>query len=112
KLFEEIYKAGVVDSFGQPLALVYMALNQADVSKILTGPLHSYSIQYLRHLKQFFQIMFKIDDSKKVKLKSLNDTEQMDVDDNDADEQLKTGSEKLILTVVGLGYTNLTKTLI
>lgn len=59
KLLEEIYKvrekdqenvriivniqAGVVDSFGQTLTMNYMALNQTDVSKVITGPLNSYT---------------------------------------------------------------------
>ena len=43
KLLDEIYQAGVVDGFGQTLAFHYMALNQADVSKVVTGPLNSYS---------------------------------------------------------------------
>jgi hypothetical protein len=41
--FIRIFQAGVVDSFGQALTFHYMALNQADVSKVITGPLNSYS---------------------------------------------------------------------
>jgi hypothetical protein len=38
-----ICQAGVIDSFAQSLTFHYMALNQADVSKVMTGPLNSYS---------------------------------------------------------------------
>ena len=46
KLLDQIYQAGVVDSFGQSLVFHYMALNQADVSKVITGPLNSYSLVF------------------------------------------------------------------
>ncbi|CAF0793542.1 unnamed protein product [Adineta steineri] len=125
KLLDEIYKAGVVDSFGQSLIFHYMALNQADVSKVITGPLNSYSMQYLRYLKQFFQIMFKIENAKELpknvteKMEeetNESDEEKNDDDDNDNDDddddELKTGSPKILLTAIGIGYHNLTKTLI
>jgi hypothetical protein len=75
-------------------------------------------MQYLRYLKQFFQIMFKIENKNE---KPSDSTEKMD-DDGESDEEqndsdneddeLKTGSEKILLTAVGIGYHNLTKTLI
>ncbi|CAF3007160.1 unnamed protein product [Rotaria sp. Silwood2] len=120
KLLDEIYKAGVIDSFGQALTFHYMALNQADVSKVITGPLNSYSMQYLRYLKQFFQIMFKIENVKEItkdeqdKIEhDMNESDEEKNDsDNDDDDELKTGSPKILLTAVGIGYHNLTKTLI
>ncbi|PIK33950.1 putative RNA 3'-terminal phosphate cyclase-like protein [Apostichopus japonicus] len=58
---EEIYRGGCVDSRHQGLALLFMALGQNDVSKLQTGPLSPYTIQFLRHMKDFLQIMFKIE---------------------------------------------------
>jgi len=121
KLFDEIYKSGVVDSFGQSLSFHYMALNQADVSKIITGPLHNYSIQYLRYLKQFFHIMFKIEHLKslennpkinKEEKHDENDESAMITEDDKDNENLRTGSQKLLITAQGIGYHNLTKTLV
>lgn len=50
------------------------------------------SIGMLRHIRDFFQVIFKFD-----KLKT------------DGDSDLKTGGDKLLLTCVGVGFTNLSK---
>ena len=53
------------------------------------------SIQFLRHLKEFFGVMFKI--------------EAQQTDDNDSE----TGGEaKVLLSCVGVGYTNINKTMV
>lgn len=53
------------------------------------------SIQFLRHLKEFFGVMFKI--------------EAQQTDDNDN----ATGREnKVLLSCVGVGYTNINKTMV
>ncbi|EFC50579.1 predicted protein [Naegleria gruberi] len=59
-LFEEIHKGGCVDSINQWYMLYLMALTSEDVSKIRIGKLNSYSIAYLRHLKDFLGVVFKI----------------------------------------------------
>ncbi|XP_028660773.2 RNA 3'-terminal phosphate cyclase-like protein [Erpetoichthys calabaricus] len=90
-LLEEIYRGGCVDSINQSLALLYMTLGQQDVSKVLLGPLSPYSIEFLRHLRNFFQVMFKIE------------TQQP--------EEERKGGEKVLMTCVGTGFTNLSKTI-
>ena len=42
-LLEEIYRGGCVDSSNQHLVLLFMALGQKDVSKVLLGPLSPYT---------------------------------------------------------------------
>jgi RNA 3'-terminal phosphate cyclase-like protein len=42
-LLEEIYRGGCVDSSCQYLAFLFMALNQRDISRILSGILSPYS---------------------------------------------------------------------
>jgi hypothetical protein len=76
-------------------------------------------MQYLRYLKQFFQIMFKIENAKELPstvTEKMEEDEPMESDEekneSDDDEELKTGSPKLLITAVGIGYHNLTKTLI
>ncbi|RLN72479.1 hypothetical protein BBJ28_00001051 [Nothophytophthora sp. Chile5] len=59
-LCEEISKGGCVDTSNQALVLLYMALSPEDVSKVRFGKLTPYSIQCLRHLRDFFGITFKI----------------------------------------------------
>lgn len=92
-LLEEIYRGGCVDSVSQSVAALMMVLGQQDVSKLQTGQLTDYTIQYLRHIRDFFQVMFKVE------AKTLTEEE----------EDLKIGGEKLILTCVGVGYSNLSK---
>ncbi|XP_075452959.1 RNA 3'-terminal phosphate cyclase-like protein isoform X1 [Ascaphus truei] len=90
-LLEEIYRGGCVDSVNQSLVLLLMTLGQPDVSKILLGPLSPYTIEFLRHLRSFFQIMFKIESKT-------------------CDEDRK-GGEKALLTCVGIGFSNLSRTI-
>lgn len=53
------------------------------------------SIQFLRHLKEFFGVMFKI--------------EAQQGDDNDRETG---GENKVLLSCVGVGYTNINKTMV
>ena len=63
--------------------------------------------------------MFKIENAQEIpkqieesdEEKSESD-ERLDDDEDDDDEQLRTGSPKILLTAVGIGYHNLTKTLV
>lgn len=89
-LLEEVYRGGCVGSSDQSLACLFMALGQQDVSKLLLGPLSPYTIQFLRHLKDFFQVMFK-----------------MDIRVNE--DHLRIGADKILMTCVGVGFTNLSK---
>lgn len=97
-LLEEIYRGGCVDSISQSLACVLMVTSPQDISKVLVGSLSPYSVQMLRHIRDFFQTLFKVEEAKK--------------DAVGADgESLRQGgeSERLVLTVMGVGYSNLTK---
>ena len=53
--------SGVCDSVSQPLLILLSALNQADVSKILTGMLTPYSIELLRNMKLFLGVSFRLE---------------------------------------------------
>jgi hypothetical protein len=59
--------------------------------------------------------MFKIENTKEL---PSNETEKMEDEmdepdeEKDEDDELKTGSPKVLLTAIGIGYHNLTKTLI
>lgn len=98
RLFEEIYRGGCVDSTGQSLFLLLMTMGQKDVSKVLIGPLSEYTVHFLRHLKDFFETVFKLESQKS----------QTD-DEDDEDENLRMGADKVLATGVGIGYTNLSK---
>ncbi|KAG7264398.1 hypothetical protein CRUP_025003 [Coryphaenoides rupestris] len=89
-LLDEIYRGGCIDSTNQSLALLFMTLGQQDVSKVLLGPLSPYTVQFLRHIRDFFQIMFK-----------------MEVKPPLEDE--RKGGDKVLMTCVGVGFSNISK---
>ncbi|XP_017266171.1 RNA 3'-terminal phosphate cyclase-like protein [Kryptolebias marmoratus] len=90
-LLEEVYRGGCVDSSNQSLAVLLMTLGQQDVSKVLLGPLSPYTIEFLRHIRDFFQVMFKLEVQK-------------------PSEDERKGGDKVLLTCVGVGYSNINKT--
>ncbi|XP_025191510.1 RNA 3'-terminal phosphate cyclase-like protein [Melanaphis sacchari] len=90
-MLEEIWRGGCVDSSFQSIVLLYMALRQKDVSHVVLGPLSPYTIQFLRHLKEFFGISFKLEPY----IDSQN-------------EDLSQGCDsKILVTGVGIGYNKL-----
>ncbi|GFY50915.1 RNA 3'-terminal phosphate cyclase-like protein [Trichonephila inaurata madagascariensis] len=88
-LFEEINRGGFVDSISQSLVCVLMALGTADVSKVKTGPLAPYTIQFLRHIEDFLQLRMKLETEK--------------------EEKLLMGTHKVIITCLGIGFSNLSR---
>ncbi|XP_032394935.1 RNA 3'-terminal phosphate cyclase-like protein [Etheostoma spectabile] len=91
-LLEEVHRGGCVDSSNQSLALLLMTLGQQDVSKVLLGPLSPYTVEFLRHIRDFFQLMFKIEVQK-------------------PSEDERKGGDKVLMTCVGVGYSNINKTI-
>lgn len=49
-----------MDTNHQSLMMMLMVLCPEDVSKLRVGKLSAFSVQTLRHLRDFFGIMFKI----------------------------------------------------
>ncbi|XP_063975733.1 RNA 3'-terminal phosphate cyclase-like protein [Diachasmimorpha longicaudata] len=90
KLLHEIYRNGCVDSPFQSMTALFMALGRKDVCKVLVGPLTQTMIQFLRDLKDFFGVVFKLEPAR----------------DEEDDEIFM---EQVLLTCVGIGYTNLSK---
>ena len=78
----------------QPLMILYAALNQADVSKFLSGALTSYSVEMLRNMKEFLGVTFRLE-----------------VIQNERKEEKgkRKGHDKVLLTCIGVGYQNLNK---
>lgn len=94
-LLEEIFNGGCVDSVNQGLAALFMVLCEQDVSKLMVGSLTPYTIEFLRHIKDFFQVMFKLE------------TKSFDPDEKGG----KMGGDKVIMTCAGIGYSNISRTL-
>ncbi|XP_066916012.1 RNA 3'-terminal phosphate cyclase-like protein [Clytia hemisphaerica] len=97
QLLQEVYRGGCVDSMHQSLVLVYMALGQMDVSKVMMGTLTPYTIQMMRHMKDFFNLMYKID-----KVRSPQTAAEADSG--------RGSDQKYIVSCMGVGFTNLSKT--
>ena len=91
------FRGGCVGSTSQSLFLLLMAMGPRDVSKVVTGPLSNYTVHFLRHLKDFFETVFK--------LETFNDPSQESADG----EPLRLGADKVVATCVGIGYSNLAK---
>jgi len=101
-LLKEMSSQSCVDSVFQWLVLGFMALGPKNVSSVIMGPLTPFTIQYLRDLKTFFGITFKVEEHK------LGDGQQEE--DEDDEDESKAGLHKL--SCLGTGYINLNKTLI
>lgn len=94
RLLEEIYRGGCVDSTFQWMVTLFMALGQQNVSKFLTGPLSQYTIRFLQNLREFFNITFKLENPQD--------------EGADSDDEYE-GSNKVLMTCIGIGYTNINK---
>ncbi|KRZ10178.1 putative RNA 3'-terminal phosphate cyclase-like protein [Trichinella zimbabwensis] len=73
RLFSEIYRGGCCDATAQTIATLFMALGPKDVSKFVLGPLSTYCVHFLRHMKDFLGIVFKIESYDPLKGKSAED---------------------------------------
>jgi RNA 3'-terminal phosphate cyclase-like protein len=97
KLLDEIYRSGCCDSTFQWIMMLYMALGPQNVSKAVVGPLSQYSIAFLQLLREFFGVTFKLD------------TFEEDKDLEDEDDVDEGASPKVVLTCLGIGYSNISK---
>ena len=59
-LFEEIRNGGCVDTQHQALCCMLMVIGPEDVSKVRFGKLSPYTIAYLRDLRDFMGVTFKV----------------------------------------------------
>ncbi|KAJ3182117.1 rRNA-processing endoribonuclease [Gaertneriomyces sp. JEL0708] len=82
-LLEEIKRGGCFDTMSQWLGVLFTALGPEDVGKIRISGLSPFTIQYLRDIKAFLGVTFKIQPD--------HDTRQV------------------VLTCLGVGYTNVNK---
>ncbi|KND04309.1 18S rRNA biogenesis protein RCL1 [Spizellomyces punctatus DAOM BR117] len=82
-LLEEIKKGGCFDTVSQWLGVLFLALGPEDVGKIRIAKLSPFTIQYLRDIKTFLGLTFKITPDH--------------------------SNQTVILTCLGVGYTNVNK---
>ena len=61
-LLDEVFVGGVVDSTNQAFLLLLAAVSSGDaISKVKLGRVTEQSVALLRHLKQFFNLQFRIE---------------------------------------------------
>ncbi|KAJ3297440.1 rRNA-processing endoribonuclease [Borealophlyctis nickersoniae] len=82
-LLQEIRKGGCVDTVSQWLSVLYLALGPEDVGKVRIGGMTPFTIQYLRDIRDFLGVTFKIK----------------------PDPETRT----ILLSCLGVGYTNVNK---
>ncbi|KRY68972.1 RNA 3'-terminal phosphate cyclase-like protein, partial [Trichinella pseudospiralis] len=73
RLFSEIYRGGCCDATAQTIVTLFMALGPKDVSKFVSGPLSTCCVHFLRHMKDFLGVVFKIESYDPLKGKSAED---------------------------------------
>ena len=61
-MLEEIARRGVCDTSTQPLLLIFMVLCDEEVSRLRVGKLSRYSMQLLRDLRDFFGVVFSLNE--------------------------------------------------
>ena len=60
-LLQEVFRGGAVDTRNQSLVLLLMAMASDGVSRVILGELTDYAVEFLRHLRDFFGVMFKVE---------------------------------------------------
>lgn len=68
---------------------------------IFTGPITVYTIHFLQHLREFFNMTFKLDNPQAAEDEDAEGTG--DLGDN------LPGANKVLLACVGIGYVNMNK---
>lgn len=83
RLLEEIDYGGCVDTTHQSLALLLISLSREDVSRIRVGRLSPYTVHFLRDMKSFLGVVFKVAPDRE--------------------------GNTVLMTCVGIGYSNIAK---
>lgn len=102
-LLSEIATESRVDSVFQWLVLGFMTLGPKDVTSVVMGPLTPFTVQFLRDVKTFFGVTFKIEDY-------FDSLKNGNVDEDDEDRSKRKKLYKM--SCLGTGYINLNKTMV
>lgn len=111
-LLDEIFTGGAIDSNNQATLLMLASLAASDnISSIKLTRITEQTIQMLRHLKQFFNVQFKIKECEDDVFQSDSDEED-DGESSQGDVEMKDSSEVpkfpkgFIFSCIGVGLTN------
>jgi RNA 3'-terminal phosphate cyclase-like protein len=108
-LLEQVAQGGCVDAQNSCLALLMCALADSDISRVRLGRLSDAAVVFLRDLKTFFGVVFKIRvDEQKVRAGGGRDGERSEGSDS-CEEEAEQGepvSRGIIMSCVGIGLVN------
>ena len=87
-MLDEIFTGGVIDSTNQSLLLLLAGVSSGDnISQIKLGRVTQQSIHLLRHLKQFFNLQFKIQECEDDVYSEESEEEDQNQEDSEMTEQ-------------------------
>jgi RNA 3'-terminal phosphate cyclase len=88
-LLDEIFSGSAVDSANQPFAFLLMSLTSAEnVSTIKVGRVTQQSVAMLKHIKQFVNVQFKIEEVEDDVYSEDSDDDEEEVKGDGEDEEL------------------------
>lgn len=128
-LLEEIAGGGCVDSDHAPLALLFCALADSEVSRVRVGSLSDSCVVLMRDLRDFFGVVFKVkvqegirnyesDDSDDSSSESDDSEEMSGASEEDEEVKRKSAGVKkakgvkergIVLSCVGIGHSNIAR---
>lgn len=103
-ILDQIAHGGCIDSTNAPLALLYCALADSDVTRLRLGRFTEQNIVFLRDLKMFFGVIFKLRAVESTE--SSDDSDYSDSDEKRFDANASMIGEGIIVSCVGVGLDN------
>ena len=111
----EVHQSGVIGTAFQYMPLLFMALaEEHQLCEIKMPRLTPYTIQFLRHLKDFSSVVFGVEECEQMS----DSTSESDTDANSLSSDESSSQHVLpsvscvVLKCIGVGYRNLGKTTI
>ncbi|XP_065183413.1 RNA 3'-terminal phosphate cyclase-like protein [Sycon ciliatum] len=111
QLVETVWQGGCVDPRSQSFFLLMMALSPQDASQVCLGSLTPYTVEFLRHMKDFLQVVFKIEPLEAYEARQSEDATPMSIAAASSAAAGKEGAALYVLSCKGIGYTNMSKTI-
>jgi RNA 3'-terminal phosphate cyclase-like protein len=120
-LLEQIAHGGCIDAQNSCMALLMCALADSDVSRVRLGRLTDATVAFLRDLKVFMGVVFKIKVEKSLSQMSKNHEDMVeegdDGDENDIDDGAESDEDGvfdligggIVMSCVGIGLTNVAR---
>lgn len=103
-LMKQIYYGGCIDQANTWLIILFMALSPNDVSKFIVPKLSEYSMDFLRHMYDFFKIKFKIEWNKPADIEDSDSSDSEDDEERDEDQSEDDDMKERPFSIKGAKY--------